>query len=148
MFLVMAAPLPILPVGCPAGCIASSGTLVTNQELSSIAAGAGAPAWFAAANAATMAQLMQLNINLANVNAKLVNAQATRAADPLAPLQNAAGVAHVDFPATRGAMAALTTATCNALLAHYGLPVPVAVVHVGPRRELLRSYFGVPLPEF
>lgn len=68
------------------------------------------PAWFGPALAHGLAPLQR---DIHNANAKVDNLQATRGEDALTPLHNLAGLAAPHFPATRDAIAVLTTAQCN-----------------------------------
>lgn len=58
---------------------------------------------------------------------------------------NTEGGVPAGFPATRGALATLPNVTLQALMVAYGLP-PAA--NVTDRKNALRVYFGIPLPEF
>ena len=121
------------------------------------AGGAAPPAWAAPLMAQVAAMAVQLNNVERQSNLALArgtNASATNHGDLLTECVNAANVTPslavpaVHFPATVGALHALSNAHCDALLNHYGLHNPNPGVVHGPalmaKRRLVARYLGVP----
>jgi len=107
-------------------------------------AAGGAPAWFANGLANGLAPILN---SLAQLQALVRNAQATRGDDNIFALPNAQGVLPVPFPATRNALGSLSAPQTNALVAFYGVAV-AAPATLPQRRNALRTYLGIPHPDF
>ena len=118
------------------------------QVTSALPAGAaipGAPAWFGPALAAAMAPIMapinaqlgNINAQLGNINARQENATVVNQTDALQPIRNAAGNVSPIFPATYGALNALTNVQRRDLLVFYGRPAAPASTREIRLKQLL-----------
>jgi hypothetical protein len=116
------------------------------QVTSALPAGAaipGAPAWFGPAMAAALAPINARLDNVVagqeNIIARQENATVFHETDALQPIRDAAGNIAPNFPATYGALTALTHAERSQLLVFYGRPAnPVST-----REPRLKQLLGI-----
>jgi len=91
------------------------------------------------------ASIDRLTIQGQVLQAKVINATAIRDGDAIVALPNNAGALPAHFPETRRAMAVLGNDEVALLLNHYGIGPNANALQ---RKNILRAYCGVPLPEF